>query len=71
MIQEQIRFDGEVAPCSGCGKQPFGYFVRGKNTFFVECARCGVRTAAYCAMQLALQNWEAGETLAFLSSLRR
>jgi len=71
MIQTQIKFEGQVAPCAGCSRQPRAYNVRGKNLFFLECAGCGVRTAKHPAMQLALDDWEAGERVNFSVPVQR
>lgn len=62
MIQDQVHLEGRLAECSGCGRQPRAYFVRGKGLHLLECAACGMRTAKLPTMQEAVAQWEAQET---------
>ena len=57
MTQRQIRINGELNQCS-CGKQPKHYQQLGKDTHFLECPPCGVRTAKYPTFQEAVSDWE-------------
>lgn len=62
MIQRQMKIEGELAGCPGCGRQPKHYHVLGKNMHFLECAPCGLRTARMSSLQEAIALWEAQDT---------
>lgn len=66
MIQEQIKVEGQFAPCI-CGRQPRIYRVRGRELFLLECAPCGTRTPKLPTLQQAVEAWEAGERVAMLA----
>ena len=63
MIQTQIKIEGQLAQCPGCGKQPRAYHVLGKNLYLLECYPCGLRTAKQPTMQQAVEQWEAQESM--------
>lgn len=65
-MQKQVKIEGTVAACRGCGRQPKVYNCLGPGTYFLECSVCGVRTAKHPALQLALEDWETGERVQLL-----
>jgi hypothetical protein len=62
MVQIATRFTGVIAPCQGCGGQPLHIHVRGRETDFLECPRCGTRTPPFKSVQEAVSAWDAQET---------
>jgi hypothetical protein len=65
MIQRQIKIEGTLAGCPGCGKQPKHYHVLGRDQHLLECYPCGLRTAKMPTLQQAIELWEAQDTARF------
>lgn len=54
---------GPVRPCT-CGKQPKHIYTKGRDLHALECPPCGVRTARFPMLSLALQAWETSTVVA-------
>lgn len=57
MIQRESRFPGALAPCPGCGRQPY-HVEHGSKWHSLECHPCKVDTGKHASVQEAVAAWE-------------
>lgn len=62
-MQREVKIEGELSGCPGCGRQPKHIVSLGKGLHHLECPPCCVRTAKCTTLQEAVELWEANDTI--------
>jgi hypothetical protein len=62
MLQIVRRLSGILAACTSCEGQPIHVHVRGRDSHFLECPRCAIRTRQHETITAAIADWEHRNT---------